>query len=386
MIVVPAESPLRDRVNQFAGPIADTIDARVRQVSGFWARLRGIKPVRVYLNFSHNDGNLMSAGMSYQTLFASFAGIWVGFSIAGLWLKSIPGLEDQLISIINNAIPGIIGENGLIPRASLPSGFTFGWTGVLAIAGLLWTSIAWLFYTRQAVRAMFGLGRDVTNYVLQKARDLVLAFAFGAILIAAAAMSFISTEAVEILLGFAGVSRNSWLAYAGGRSIGFLISLGLNLIVLAAMFRLLSRVAIPWRDLIIGSFLGSVALSAVSALGGIIVGLTHRNPLLATFAVFIGLLIWFLLICRIMLLAASWIAVGMADRNISPRQLTPAQLAAERAAEERSARVIVARADVESAERELADARWFHRLTAQRRVEKARNQLDDLLDRGITRR
>lgn len=378
--VVPAESALRSRVSHLAAPIAGRVDARVRQASGFWTRFRTLKPVRVYLNFSYNDGNLMAAGMSYQTLFAVFAGVWVGFSIAGLWLKSVPGLESELITLINNAIPNLISPDGLIPPSALPTGFSFGWTGVVAILALLWTAIAWLFYTRQAVRAMFGLGRDRTGYLLQKARDLVLALAFGVILIAASGVSFLSTEATEVLLGFAGLQRDSVLITVSGHIAGFVISLALNLVVLAAMFRLLSRVAIPWRALISGSFLGSVALSAVSAVAGLIVGATHRNPLLATFAVFIGLLIWFVLICRIMLLSASWIAVGMADRNISPRTLTPAQAAAERAAAERSARVIVARADAAAAEAELAAARGLRRLGARRRAEKARRRLDDLLD------
>ena len=41
-----------------------------------------------------------------------------------------------------------------------------------------------------------------------------------------------------------------------------------------------------------------------------------RNPLLATFAVFIGLLLWFRLVGIITLVAAAWIAVAAQDADI----------------------------------------------------------------------
>jgi membrane protein len=386
----PSENPVvavtpsfTGRVAKIAEPVSQRFEKPVRRVVTIWQWIKQLKPYRVFINFTHNDGNLLAAGMSYQSLFASFAAVWVGFSVAGIWLSSRPVIEEELISIINRAIPDLISENGLIDPNDLPSGLTFGWTGVIAIIGLLWTAIAWLYYTRQAVRAMFDLGRDTTNYVLQKIRDLVLAFCFGVVLIISALVSAISSEAVTVFLTLLGLDDQSYWTQFAARTIGFVIALALNLFVLSTMFRLLSRVAIPWRNLLFGSFLGSIALTAVSAIGGIVVGAASRNPLLATFAVFIGLLIWFILICRIMLLSASWIAVGMADANISARKLSPEQRAAEQASAEHNARVLVAQAEVANAEAEMREARWFGRLTAQRRVERARNTLTDLLDEGV---
>ena len=384
-LVVAATPSFTGRVAKIAQPVSARLEKPVHRVVTFWQWIKQLKPYRVFINFSHNDGNLLAAGMSYQSLFASFAAVWVGFSIAGIWLNSRPVLLEELISIINRAIPDLIGENGLIDPSDLPTGLTFGWTGVIAIIGLLWTAIAWLYYTRQAVRAMFDLGRDTTNYVLQKIRDLGLAFCFGVVLIISALVSAISSEAVTFVLNLLGLSDQSYWTQFAARSIGFVIALALNLLVLSTMFRLLSRVAIPWRNLLFGSFLGSIALTVVSALGGLVVGAASRNPLLATFAVFIGLLIWFILVCRIMLLSASWIAVGMADANISARKLSPEQRAAEQASAEYNARVLVARAEVANAEAAMQEARWFGRLTAQRRVEHARNTLTDLLDEGVSR-
>ena len=52
------------------------------------------------------------------------------------------------------------------------------------------------------------------------------------------------------------------------------------------------------------------------------------------------------------------------------------------AAAEHDARVVVARAELENAKTELAAARWFGRLQAQRAVGRAQDRLNDVLDEG----
>ena len=74
-------------------------------------------------------------------------------------------------------------------------------------------------------------------------------------------------------------------------------------------------------------------------LGGLVITGAGNNPLLATFAVFIALLLWFRLTGIVILVAASWIAVEAFDAHESLRLVTPEQLAAEqREREQRRAR------------------------------------------------
>jgi membrane protein len=78
----------------------------------------------------------------------------------------------------------------------------------------------------------------------------------------------------------------------------------------------LSGVHIPWRRLFGGVILGAVVLGALKVLGGSLLGVSKNNPLLASFAVILGLLIFFNFVCQIILISAAWIAVGMDDRRI----------------------------------------------------------------------
>ncbi|WP_431220399.1 YihY/virulence factor BrkB family protein [Leifsonia xyli] len=380
------EEPLKQRLLERADPLRRRLQRPVARVSGWAKWVESLRPYRVYINFSHCDGNLRAAGMGYQSLFAVFAAIWVGFSISSYWLSGNEKLFNALVELLNRSVPGLISTSttpGIIPASELQDATSFGWTGIIAAIGLIWTAIGWLYYTRQAVRAVFGLSRDTTNYVLQKIRDFGLAITFGVLFVASALLSVLSTQTLTLLLDWLGLSSDSWWNNFVTRFSGLLISVLLNIVTLGAMFRVMSRVAIPWRNLFFGVLLGSLVLAGLSVLSGVFFA-ANKNPLLATFTVFIGLLLWFNLISRVILLSASWIAVGMFDQGLSPRAVTPEQAAAEQAAAEHEARVLVARVELEHAREDLAAARWFRRLPAQRRVERAEGRLNDLLD-SVTR-
>jgi len=376
------DESLRERLVERADPLVRRFERPVARVS-VWAKwVKALRPYRVYINYSYSDGNLRAAGMGYQSLFAVFAAVWVGFSVASYWLSGNEAVFDALVALINRAVPGLIETSatvGVIPQEQLRNASSFGWTGVIAAIGLIWTAIGWLYYTRQAVRAVFRLSRDTTSYVLQKVRDLGLALIFGVLFVLSALLTIVSTQALTLLLDLTGLSDSFW-TNAATRLSGLVVSVALNIVTLGAMFRIMSRVAIPWRNLFFGALLGALVLAGLSALGGLLLGAAYKNPLLATFAVFIGLLLWFNLISRVILLSASWIAIGMADSGLSPRAVSPEEAAAERAAAEHEARVLVARSELAQAQDDLATARWFSRLPAQRRVARAEQRLNDLLD------
>ncbi|KQV06087.1 hypothetical protein ASC63_00885 [Leifsonia sp. Root112D2] len=341
----------------------------IKRVGALVAWVQGLRPVRVLTHLSDRDGNLLAAGMSYLSVFAVFAAIWVFFSVAGLLLKSNPQLTDSLIGTINQAVPGLIGAGGAIDPTLLLNGTTLSWTGAIALAGLLWTAIGWMASIRQAVRAIFDLTRDNRGFIVQKSMDLALALGFGVLLILASVLTMAAGTALDFVFSLVGFGGHSFVSDATARLVGFALAVALNAVVLGSMYRVLSRVRIPVRNLAVGSLLGAVALVVMSGLSGLLLGGAGKNPLLASFVVFIGLMIWFNLVCQVILLAASWIAVGMADRGISPR--APEEAQAYRQSQQREARIIVAEANIADARQALARARWPRTGAARRRLREA---------------
>ncbi|WP_460943469.1 YihY/virulence factor BrkB family protein [Okibacterium endophyticum] len=325
------------------------------------------RPYRVLRQYLDADGNLLAAGMSFQALFAVFAAVFVGFSIAGVWVTSSDDLVEALIVIIDRVVPGLIGEHGLIDPAMLSRSGFFGWTGVISLVSLLWTLIAWLYYTRQAVRTIFSLPPDPRPYLLQKASDLLLALGLGLLLLASAVVSIISTAALSWVLDLTGLGLDSLWGEIGTRTTGLVLAVLIDVVALGTMFRILSNIPIPWRDLRVGAGLGGIALSLLSVASSAVIAGASRNPLLATFAVFIGLLLWFNLVSRVILFSASWIAVRLKDRNVQLLAPTEAELLARL----EEARRIVVEADLDDAAADYASARGLHRFVARRRLRRA---------------
>ena len=61
--------------------------------------------------------------------------------------------------------------------------------------------------------------------------------------------------------------------------------------------------------------MGGLAVAVLQLGAGLLLSHTPGNPLLATFAVMVALLLWCRLVASVILLAASWIALSAQDRN-----------------------------------------------------------------------
>lgn len=288
----------------------------------FAAWLLRLKPYRVYQAYSQAGGNLSAAGMSFQALFAVFAGLWVAFAVFGLFLRSNTRVRDAIIAFINIQIPGLIGPHGLINPDALYSVTTLSVSGVIALVIMAWTAVNWIDYARVAIHHMFGLPPQQFGYVYLKVADFMIAVAYGIFVLVGALLSVFATSlfvTVITALGLANTLDSAMDVLLRGLSI--LVVLVLDTFMLGALIRLLAGAAIAWRFLWRGAVLGGIALGAMKLAGAALLGGATRNPLLASVAVFVGLLIWFNLTSRVTLLTAQWMATGMRDAGIDPRDV-----------------------------------------------------------------
>jgi len=293
--------------------------ARVRAIAA-WAT--GVKPVRVFTHYSQLRGPILASGLAFQGLFAVFAGLWVAFSIAGLVISGNEVAQNAILSTLNNAIPGLIDVDGsgpargAIDARTLLSAGVFGWTGGIALIGLLITALGWLGSARDAVRTLFELPSPAANFAFLKVRDIVLGVALGVALIVSAVLSVAGTSATSFLLGLVGIGSHAMLVTIVGRVVTLAVMFLLDAAVLAALYRVLSAIRIPLRRLWAGALLGAVGLGVLKVAGSALLGGATRNPLIASFAVLAGLLIFFNFACQVILIAASWIAVGLEDAGV----------------------------------------------------------------------
>ncbi len=333
-------------------------------------------PARVWRHFARNNGFLLSAGMSYYMLFALFALLYVVFAAVGVWLGASPAAIDRLIDIVNGWVPGLIAEHGLVTPEGVTSiaqnaGGVLTTTGVVAVLIAMWTAIGAITFTRRAVRDTFGLPYDDRNFVFLKLRDLLAALIFGGALLLGSALSTLGVWTLTQVFEVLGWSTTSWTFNAGVRTTSILIVFAVNTLALASLARFLTRTSIPWRTIWPGAAAGGFAIAVLQLALGLLLSYVPRNPLLATFAVIIGLLLWCRWISLVVLAAASWIAVTAEARDVP---LVEEDARAARIAE-REALVLAAQVRLRHAQSEADAAAWYRRLAAGRALRAAQDEL-----------
>ncbi len=350
----------------------------VERVTQLKDRTLAAFPVRVWRNFSFKNGFLLSAGMSYYVLFALFALLYVAFAGAGLWLGASTTAIDVLVRLMNTYIPGLIGEGGLVSvddvtEIARSSGGVLGVTGAIALGVALWTAVGAVTFTRRAVRDLFGLPFDTRAYWLLKARDFFAAIVFGGAMLVGAVLSWAGVWALEQMYRLLGWSTGSWLFDASVRVVSIGVAFVLDAGALALLVRFLAGTTLRRRYIGPGAALGGGAMVVLQLGAGLLLSRVPSNPLLASFAVIVGLLLWCRWLAIVQLLAVSWIAVTAEDNDqpLEREDETAARLAEEEAL------VLAARVRLRRAVEDARDAPWYRRAGTRRAVARAQESLAD---------
>ncbi len=272
-----------------------------------------IRVVRVWLHYSERRGLMLSDSITYRALFSLFAGVLLGFSFAAIWLSDNPDAWASLVGAVDAAIPGLVGEGGLIDVSDIeaPDGFTI--TGVIALVALVGSAIGAIGSLRAALRTLADDVHDDGFFVWVLLRNLLLAVAIGGGLVLSAGATFIGTAFVGAALDWVGIGR-SGLADLAVRGVSLIVVFALDMALVALAFATLSGVRASPRSLWAGAFLGAVGLTVLQQLSSLFVRGAGANPLLASFAALIALLLWINLSAQVILLASTWVIVAERER------------------------------------------------------------------------
>ena len=273
------------------------------------------KPVRAFLLYSEHRGPMLADSITYRLLFAVFAAVLLGFSIAALWLSGDAVAWQALIDAVNSVIPGLVGEDGLIDPSDIEAPAGLSVTGALSSLGLLGAAIGSVGQVRSALRSLADEPNEDIFIVWALLRNLAVAIGVGVALAAAAAVTFFGTAMVDVVGGWFGVPADHPLSSWGTWLFSAAVVLVLDVIVIALLFRVLSGVKVSGRALWPGAIIGGIGLIVLQQLSGLFVGGARANPLLASFAALIALLLWFNLSSQVVLISAAYILTGVEEER-----------------------------------------------------------------------
>ncbi|SJM63235.1 putative integral membrane protein [Frigoribacterium sp. JB110] len=291
-------------------------------VNGVWdalgkaiARVLRLRLVRAALMFSDHRGGLLAAAITFRTLFAVFAAVLLGFSAASIWLSTRSDLWDALVAMVDQLVPGLVGtgDDAMIDVSTaptLPAGNIVA--GVVSVIALIWALVSAVGNLRMSVRSIAGTRHANDAAWLMRVYDLLFAVSIGVLLVASAAVTFLGTAFTDQVLDWLGVSGSgagAFLTKAGT----ILVVFALDAVIIGWMFWLQSGMKVRVRQLVLGSLFGAAGLVVLQQLSSLFVGGADSNPLLASFASLIALLLWFNLSAQVILIASAYIVLTVED-------------------------------------------------------------------------
>lgn len=293
----PTDSPARPGlVARITGPLIA------------WALAR--RPVRAALLYSERRGPMLADSVTYRALFSVFAGVLLGFSIAALWLAGNPAALQAIIDAVEAAVPGLIGEEGVIDPDALRAPASFSIAGIISLIALVGAALGAIGSLRTAVRVLAGTLQDDILWIWVILRNLALALGIGLAFVVSAGLTFVGQLGVTWIADILGLPSDSPAVTWGVRLLSLLVVFALDTALIIGVFRVLSGVRPAARSLWPGALLGAFGLLVLQELSGLFVGGATSNPLLASFATLLALLIWLNFSAQVMLFACAYIVTA----------------------------------------------------------------------------
>lgn len=290
--------------------------ALVQRLIEWWTATRAGRSLARY---GQARGSLLARGMTFSALFSLFAAVYVLFVVFGIWFEASPSLRDGVLSMLASAIPGLIdtGEGGAIDATALFNVPALSISGALVLALLINTASGWLGAFREGVRGVFGMDKPQRSVFVIWAFDLLALLGLAILILISVTLSIAASRILAIVLGWFGADE----AIAGPTlTIAALgLALVIDTVVLFLLYRFQAGAPVPAPQLWLGSLVGAVGYGVLKYVGANLLTGTGNNPLLSSFAVIIGLLIWCNLMMQWLLLLAAWLAEGARTDTDDPR-------------------------------------------------------------------
>ncbi|ASU85561.1 hypothetical protein CDO52_24620 [Nocardiopsis gilva YIM 90087] len=296
--------------------VKDTVKDKARHyghlaMETYWAARRR-RPafdhaVRAVERYGDRHGSAFAASVTYFAFLSFFPLLALAFALVGYLVEFHADLRQYLELAIEEMLPGLSEQLPIDEIARARTG-----AGSIGLLGLLYAGLGAVAALREALHQIWLKDvRSGPNIVLAKLYDVAVLIVVGVGLLATVALTSVAQAATAWLLSWVGLD-DSLAAIVSTRVLGLAIAIGVNLLIFLMLFSRLSGTRRPWRLLWRGALMAAVGFEALKAAGALLISNTLGNPVYASFAVVVGLLVWINLVMRLVLFCAAWTATWLA--------------------------------------------------------------------------
>ena len=269
--------------------------------------------IRAFGRYQADAGDRQAAAVTFFGFLSFFPILALATSVLSYALGD--EAVGTVVREVNSYAPGLADQLGL--EEILTSNTKAGAAGLLGLVGLLYSGLGWVDALREAIRAIWHHNVKAGNFLVKKAKDVVVLVGLGVTVLLSVGISAATGVASDFVLEQVGLDGRpvatavTWLL---GLVLGLLTSTGLFLF----LFWRLPRLQSPLRRVIKGALLAAVLFELLKRVGAFYIERTTENPLYGSFAVIVGLLVWINIVSRMLLVCAAWTVTAPYDSDIEP--------------------------------------------------------------------
>jgi membrane protein len=260
---------------------------------------------RALRRYSHANVGLLAAGTGYYLMLALFS--VAAFAYGVIAIVGADELAARLTESLGEALPGLVGDEGIDPDQLRATGRTAGIVGLLL---LLYSGLGAVNGASSSMHLVYGAPPDPRKLPRAKARQLLLLVAVAPLVAISFASVSLTSDLVRPVLETLGLDSGPVrLALSGA---GLLVGFAVDVLILWILLGTLGGIRPERRPRLVASAIGAVLVGVVKQLLDLIVSWAVDKPQYGAFAAPLAVLFILMLLAQV-LYASAAIAAGIAE-------------------------------------------------------------------------
>jgi membrane protein len=275
----------------------------------------GAVAYRAIRRYVYANVGLLANGTAYY-LFLSLLSL-LAFAYGVVTVIGADDLAATLTDALNEALPGLVGEDGIDPAQLRSTGTTAGVVGLLL---LLYSGLGAVGGSGKSMHLIFGAPPDPRSFVKAKARHLLILLGVAPLIVVSFASLSLTSELLRPVLETLGLGSGP--VRTALAAVGLLVGFAVDVLIVWILLGTLGGIRPPRRPRLISSLIGALAIGVVKQLLDVIVTWSLDKPQYGAFAAPLAVLFVLSLLSNVLYGSAA-LAAGISDRDVPLEELEP---------------------------------------------------------------
>lgn len=262
--------------------------------------------------FQEDEAGQLGAALSYYTMFSLFPLLLLLTAVLGFVLRTqdtqqqilaVVGqnVSPQLSESLRSAMEGLADSAGAATAVGLVT-LLMGASGIFQQLNLSFNKI---WKVAKPVPGQ-GIVMVVRATLTKRLEAFAMVLAVGLLLIVSLVLTGLTQVVLQGAGDLLGFGVDSWVMQALSVALGLLITLGLNTLIFALLFKFLPDVRPPWRDVWLGALLTSVIWEIAKRLLAVYIGRSAYASAYGVVGTVLVLMAWIFFSSQVLFLGAEF--------------------------------------------------------------------------------